>query len=195
MARPQLGTPPSRPTDAIRRGDLWASLDPTAPAGAIATTMRRTEVNSAAYTPLTSGRLAMFALRLFAGDTVSNINVMSGSTAGASLTRAWFALYDANRNLLGQTATDSAATWAANTVKALALTPYVVTASGLFYVGVMVQGTTMPSLMGSASIQSGALGVAPIDVGTSNTGLTTTAPNPANALSNNIGGKAWIWLT
>ena len=70
-----------------------------------------------------------------------------------------------------------------NTMKTMALTtPYVVTASGLYYIGLCVVATTMPTLVHSA-VSAAATSVAPIICGTSSTSLSGTAPDPAAAIT------------
>ena len=169
-------------------GDYSASAPPTGNLGAtgtIAETHPRellAEVNTSA---LTSGTLRMQAIYLVAGQTVSNISVWSATTALATGTNQFFALYDSSRNLLAQSANNTSGAWAANSVKTLAMTtPYKVPVSGLYYIGVMVAATTVPTLKGHTARTANQLaGAAPILAGNSSTGLTTSLPNPAAAIT------------
>lgn len=166
------------------------------PTGAKRLTMPRSVVSSAAFQPNATGRLSLHAIRLKAGDVLTTASFMSGTTAGATLTHVWFALYDANRALLRVTNDDTAATWAANTVKTLTFaTSYTVPADGTYYLGIVVVGTTMPTLMGGTTVPAAVNTVPPIAVGTSTSSLVApgTAPNPAAALTAVAGGAlAWV---
>lgn len=153
--------------------------------GVIAETIPRElcpEVNTTAGA---SGTLFMQAIYLQAGQLISNITVWSATTAAGTPTNGFFALYDANRNLLAQTANFTTEAWAANSVKTKALTTaYRVTVSGLYYIGVLQVATTIATVKGGTAKTGGQLAAAaPILHGTSNTGLTTTLPNPANAIT------------
>ena len=166
------------------------------PTGAKRATMPRHAAAVATFQPNSTGRLSLHAIRLRAGDVINSITFMAGATAGAVLTHAWFALYDANRAKLAVTADDTASSWTANTTKTLALTaPYTVPADGVYYLGIVVVGTTMPTLQGSSGPTAAAAAVAPITAGTSTGSLTTpaTAPTTAAALTAVAGAPlAWV---
>lgn len=158
------------------------------PTGVLAATLDRRTVLSNALAALSTGRLSMSAIPLRAGMTITSIGVISGSTAAVAPTNQIFGLYDSSRNLLRATSNDTTTAWGASALKTLNLTStYAVTASGLFYIGVMVTAGTVPTLQGSSSGPSSVLGatsgMTPIMSGTSTTGLTTSLPNPAAALS------------
>ncbi len=141
-----------------------------------------TETNVAA---LTSGQLFLQAIWLEAGMVVRWISFCSATTAGATLTNQLFGLFDSSRNQLAVTSNDTTTAWAANTVKTLLVTtPYTVTTSGLYYVGIMVAATTVPTLKGPAALTATQVhGAAPIINGNSSSGLTTSLPNPAAAIT------------
>lgn len=140
------------------------------------------EVNTAA---LTSGTLHLDAIYLVAAQTISSITYFSATTAAGTPTNGFFALYDENRNLLAQTANFTTEAWAANTVKTKALSAsYRIPTSGLYYVGIMITATTVPTLKGGTAKTGGQLaGAVPILHGNSTTGLTTSLPNPAAAIT------------
>ena len=151
--------------------------------GALYETMDRNlcdEVNTAA---LSTGRLSLQAIYIPAGITVNSISFWSATTAGATLTNQLFGLYDINLNLLRSSVNDGATAWAANAKKTLALTSsFTTTYSGLYYLGIMVAATTVPTLKGNTAKTGGQLNAAaPSMGGTSSTGLTTTLPSPAAA--------------
>ena len=151
--------------------------------GALYETMDRNtcpEVNTSA---LTSGRLTLQAIWIPAGNTISSISFWSATTAGGTLTNQLFGLYDNNLNLLRATASDGATAWGANAQKKLNLTSaFVTTYTGLYYLGIMVAGTTVPTLKGGTARTDGSLAYqTPSMGGTSNTGLSTTLPSTATA--------------
>ena len=83
--------------------------------------------------------------------------------------------------LLGQTADQTTGAIAANSVKDLALTtPYQVEKAGLYYVGIMVKATTVPSVvcsvLANASSSTGLITGQKRLAQTSGSSLTTTAP-------------------
>lgn len=132
---------------------------------------------------LATGVMTAVALPLQDGDVVTNLTFISGATAAGTPTHYWFALYDTSATpvLLGQTADQLTAAWAANTVKTLPLaTPYLVPSSGLYYAACMVAATTPPSLLGRALQNAVAAGAVLAGMKalaeTSGSALTTTAP-------------------
>jgi hypothetical protein len=153
--------------------------------GVIAETMPRelcAEVNTTAGA---SGTLVMQAIYLTAGQLVSNITVWSATTAAGTPTNGFFALYDANRNLLAQSLSWTTEAWAANSAKTKAMTAaYRVPTSGLYYIGLLQVATTIATIKGGTARTGGQLNAAaPIIYGTSTTGLTNALPNPAAALT------------
>lgn len=143
---------------------------------------------------LVSQRLQMFAIDLPSGLTVTSITFVSGTTALATGVNQWFALFDSSRALLRQTTDDTSTAWAASTAKTLNLTStFTTTYSGLHYLGIMVNATTVPTLTGTTGVAQ-VNGIAPILCGASTTGLTTTAPNPAAAIANQA-TEAWAYVS
>lgn len=138
------------------------------------------EVNTAA---LSSGRLSLQAIHIRSGVAINSISFWSATTAGATITNQLFGLYDNNLNLLATSVNDGATAWAANSRKTLALTAqFTTTYTGLYYLGIMVAATTVPTLKGNTAKTGGQLsGGAPSTGGTSTTGLTTALPATAAA--------------
>lgn len=142
---------------------------------------------SAAVAP-TSGTMTMTGIWLPAGTVVAGITFVSGATAESGGSHLWYALYKADLTLMAQ-ATDNtgAAAFGANTAFRMALTaaqtcPY----SGLYYLAFLCVGTipTLLNITGGVANANGSItGMTPIVSATSSTGLTTTAPNPAGALT------------
>lgn len=144
------------------------------------------EVNTVA--PTASGTLFMQAIYLKAGQLVSNITVSSATTAAGTPTGGRVGLYDGSRNLRATSADQTTTAWAANTVKTLAMTtPYRVPTSGLYYIGFYMTATAVITMKGGTAKIGGQLaGAVPILHGASSTGLTTTLPDPAAAITGGL---------
>ena len=159
------------------------------PAGATGNVLAQTfdrKMGATATTACVSGTLTMVAILLPAGMTVTGITFVSGTTAEAGGTHLWYALYRGdNLALMAQSADDTgAASLAANTALRKALTtPQVLPYTGLYYLAFLCTATTMPTHMvqTSTAFANGGTGMTPVLAGTSNTGLTATAPAVANA--------------
>lgn len=128
---------------------------------------------------LTSGRLFLCAFEGLQGDLATTIKFMNGGAA-SGLTGRFFALYDKDRNLLGVSADDTSS-WAPGEILSLPLTtPVRLPYSGLFYVGVCEVAATPASIRGTNG-SSNMLGLQPVLVGNSTSGLTNAASAPAIA--------------
>ncbi len=168
-------------------------------AGAISETIPRYLVGNTAS--IVTGKEHLTAIWLPAGATVTTITYRSSGTAAATSSHCWFSLRNSSRNLLGITSNDTAASpWSANTSKSLNLaSPYAVTTSGWYYVGVMVSATTVPTLVGMATSATYQL-LEPVLHGRddTNAGLTTpaTAPATSASLASASGGVTpWAWVS
>jgi hypothetical protein len=127
---------------------------------------------------LTTQVMTSVPIWLNAGETVTSISAISGTTAAGTPTNCFFALYSnaATPALLGQSADQTTAAWAADTVRTLALTtPVKITKAGLYWVGLMVKATTVPSLLGAVGAKPVLTGE-PALANTSGSALTATAP-------------------
>lgn len=140
------------------------------PTGALFDTFDRTLIN--AQVAPTTATIYMSAIFLRAGTVISNLNLQTGTTALATGTNNWMALYDSARVQVASTADQGLAALAASTpfawpiatVAAGAATTYTVPTSGLYYIGVMLKATTVCTLLGFTRVASGA----PILQGSSN---------------------------
>lgn len=155
-----------------------ASGESNHPTGTVAATLGRAYVASQTIA-LASGTLGMAAVTLVKGMVITNINVLTGSTAGATLTHQWAALYSgpaATPIVVAVSADGTSGAIGANAVLTYALTtPYTVPTSGVYYVGVLVTNNagTQPTFAGAVAGNVASANIAPILGGTSNTGLTT----------------------
>jgi hypothetical protein len=126
------------------------SLD-SGPAGAYRANGLRAD-SASNLAALSTGVMTSVLLYLEAGDVVTSLTFVSGTTAAGTPTHWWFGLYSTATTpaLLAQTADQTSTAWAANTAQTVALTaPYTVPATGLYYASIMVTATTPPSLLGS----------------------------------------------
>lgn len=131
--------------------------------------------------PMVSGQLLLVGIPLSAGQVVTNLTAYLGGTTFAGVTNQWFGLWTSSRSLLGVTADAGSASWVANLGKTLALTtPYTVPTSGMYYMGICIVATTMPTMMGTPSFTS-FMNQAPVICGNSTAGLTGPSSAPASA--------------
>lgn len=151
--------------------------------GALYETIDRNECGEVNTAALSTGRLSLQAIYIPAGVTINSISFWSATTAAGTPTNQLFGLYDNNLNLLRSSVNDTTTAWAANSRKTLALTSsFTTTYSGLYYLGIMVAATTVPTLKGNTAKTGGQLSAgAPSMGGTSTTGLTTALPATAAA--------------
>jgi len=141
---------------------------------------------------VTSGTMVMQAIWLPAGMVVNNLIAHSGTTASATQTNRWMALYDNNRALLRQSTDQTTTVLAANTLYTAPITAYTTTYSGIYYIGILTAATTANSLIGVTAAGNAAIrGQVPILTGTSSTGLTTTAPATAAAITATV-NSYWV---
>jgi len=168
------------------------------PAGTLKSTISETMPFEAAVTATqpTTGVMDLTAIYLTIGQTITNINYVSGSTAESGGSNLWYALYDDGRGsatagqlaLLGQTASQTgAAALAANTNLGLSLnTPYITTYTGIYYLAFMCVGTP-PTLAGVLRASTAAITIASSTgafySGTAGSALTGSAPNPSGAVT------------
>lgn len=128
----------------------------------------------------TSGTLYLIPIWLPKGLVVSSLSFVSGGTAGATLTNQWFMLLNSSRVAVARTADNTTTAWAANAVKTLNIaqttagsaSTYTTTYAGLYYLGLMIAATTVPTIVGEGSLPAAVCNVSPA-FGASNTGQTT----------------------
>lgn len=164
-----------------------AAGDPYSRDGAIAESWPRRS-NGATHAAITAnGTLVLIAIGLFEGMEVSSVTFASGSTALATGTAQWAALYSLDRAKLRVTEDRTNEAWSGSAEKTFTYTtPYTIPSTGLYYVGLMISATTHPTLevmAGRAALWTGTK--TPILLGASSTGLTdpASAPDTAGAIT------------
>lgn len=137
-----------------------------------------------------SGVELAVAVPLQPGDLVTNITFVTGGTAAATPTAGYAVLRDSAGAKIAQTADFGSTARAANAAYTVALaTPHLVTAAGLYRVGISFTAGTVPTLrglsLGNAAV-AGAIGLsAPVLAQTHGSAVGATAPatvaSPATA--------------
>ncbi len=165
------------------------------PTSAIRASMARSS-GFANVAPLSTGRLYMVAVHHAAGEVVTAISFLSATTALSGGTNQWAALFTSARVQLAVSADDTSTAWGASTVKTFTLSaPYTITATGLYYYGLNVTASTVPTLAGQSTLAA-VTGVAPILSGYADASLTNPASCPATAAAiTSLNVIAYAWST
>ena len=145
---------------------------------------------------LTTQVMTSVPIVLEAGDKITSISALSGATAASVPTNWWFALYDPSLALIAQSADQTSTAWAADTIKTLALSAvYTATATGVYYIGIHVKATTVPSLIckvaGRAAANGALLTGYKVKGQTSGSALTATAPATI-ATPTTVVNRPWV---
>jgi hypothetical protein len=135
---------------------------------------------------MTAGTLYMVRVKVPKATTITNVCIYV-TTAGGTLTsgQCFAGLYDSSRALLSATATQHT-NWQTAGAQIMALSAAQSVAAGDYYVGFYSNGTTQPTVMRTISVNGGiniGLATANSRFATSSTGLTTTIPSTAAALT------------
>jgi hypothetical protein len=153
--------------------------------GSIAETIPRMFVTGSPT--LTSSQLRTTAVYLYAGQVISNITFATSATAGATVTGTWGGLFTSNAGystftLVAATAQQGVSslaagsyfTWPIATIASGASSTYTVPTTGIYYIGVCITATTMPTVTG-LSMSTAALTTAPPLQSATLTGSTNPA--------------------
>jgi hypothetical protein len=99
---------------------------------------------------LVAGKLMLAAFWVRKTATISTIGI-NVPTAGATLTASenWAGVYNSSGTLMGQTADQSTA-WAGTSTQSMAITSPFSAPGGMYWVALLFNGTTPPTLRGSA---------------------------------------------
>ena len=182
----------------------------TGPAGGTAgvclgETLPRTGVSAVNQNATTSGDVTLVAVYLPSGVTVTKLGWMAGSTAASTPTHCWMGLYDKNLVQLATTADTTTTAIAGNSLHQYSIAQiasgasasFVTTYSGLYYIGIMITATTVPTCVSGANLAAIAtlFQVVPILNGLSDTGQTTPPafPHTATALGTALTYVPYFW--
>lgn len=167
------------------------------PAGTLARTIPRANLNAATVALAGSGLPNVRIIPLPAGLKVSNIGWSSGSTAEVTGSHFWVGLMDKNSNVLAVSADQTgasyvtAATYLVNSVTA----PFVVPVTDFYYMVISVSAVTMPTSAAGPAQVGGQTSVPPVFAGS----LAAQAAPPAvgaNLGAITAGGfNAGFWLS
>lgn len=149
----------------------------------------------AQMTALTAQRLYLFGIGLVAGDSIAGFRFRSGTTALSGGAHAWCGLFDSSRVALKLSAADdTGVTWGATADKDFALSSaYVIPTTDFYYAGLMIDASTMPTMIGLTQFSSTVSGLAPITIIAADTGLTTLPNLPFTAGAGSA-GVTWAWV-
>lgn len=160
------------------------------PAAAIAETIDRASATLSNASVLATGRMQLAAIHLSAGQVVTSATFYSATTALSAGSNQWFALFDSAFAKLRVTSDDTSTAWAATTAKTLTFSStYTVPTTGIYYLGIVVVASTVPTLVGISSVtnSSAVLLASPILGGRSDSSLTNPASCPSTATTPSTG--------
>jgi hypothetical protein len=166
------------------------SLDTASPDTLLERSIPRLDATDVTIALATTGKMTLAKVTLEGGELVTNLSFISGTTAGATMTSWWLALFDPDGKLIAQTADQVAGAIAASTVFTLPLSaPKRMGQSGIHRIGLCIAASTVPTVRGitlppAITVGTPAEGV--ISEETTAT-YTTTAPAVLPALTARLG--------
>lgn len=153
---------------------------------------------------LVSQRLTLVGMTLPAGLTITGITFYNAVTAISGATNQLFGIFDndagsmaggAARALLRGTVDGTSAAWASHATKTLNLTStYVTPSAGRYYIGILINATTVPTLLCTPTLAPAVVAATPYLAGSSTTTITAL-PNPAAAISGALSAIPYVTLT
>lgn len=163
------------------------------PSGTIRATANRMTAPMSAQSTV-SGTLHLVGIALSAGDVISAANIRINSSY-TSLTHAWAVLTNASRSVLAVSPDDTTGMFTGTSTKTWTFgSSYVVSTTGMYYVGIMIAGT---GTIQAVTAGTTALSAPPIAAGASNTAQTTppTVGTTMAAITAAGAPVPYIWLT
>ena len=164
--------------------------------GALTENYPRIFAGTSDFSPI-SGTLHVIAgPKLYAGEVINSFTMGVSGTASVTLTHSWFCLVDpSNLSVVCKTADDTAA-WNSFGLRTVNMgSPFTITASKSYYIGLLITAATLPTMKGANT--TSLLGdVAPRESADSTTGLTTPASLGATAaaLTLSAAGSVMPWV-
>jgi len=141
---------------------------------------------------LVTQTLYLAAVALPAGAVVGHLQ-FAGAAGMTTPSHWWFGLYDNLLNQLAVTADQTTTAWGATAYQSLAIATvasgaaasFTTTYTGLYYIGIMTEAATPPTLISGGNASSASIAQTPVLAGTSDTGQTTPPafPHQATALT------------
>lgn len=167
------------------KGSSNSSLDPLFNSvGIICWSIDPRECNNS--TPAASGDFHAGVVWLPAGTKIANLSEYA-KTAGVAITHAWLAIYDANLNLVAQTADNPTAFQATGWITVPLVASYTTPAAGIYYLADLISATTtMPGTLNGPVIADQPAAILPgaVPLSFKDTGLSALPTPPAK-----IGGS------
>lgn len=159
---------------------------------ALVESIQRSSVEANTIVGATTGVMDVTLIWLPSGLKITSLGFLSGTTALATPTHGFVALYTQAGAFLAQSTDNITFAVAASTVVTTALsTPFTTTFSGLYYVASGLTATTMPTYSGSDSTLA-AMTIAPIAHGTAGTAVGATAPATLGTVTPTAGFVYWF---
>jgi hypothetical protein len=173
------GSPASLDYVTTQGGLLAALAEPPTGSGMgahIAETVAPTSCTAALT--MSTGVLSIAAIRLVTGQSVQGCGFVTSTQAGVTMTHWWTCLLDSGYICRAASADQTSGAIAASTWFSQAFgTAYTAGYTGIYFLGIMVAASTIPTLCGStaplAAMVTGTGAPAPLLGGVSTTGLTT----------------------
>jgi hypothetical protein len=188
-----------------------ARLGPWQPAGALAVTIIDRSDLGGTLTPSNAGQLRLtggtdVGMLIPAGTVISNLNIFTGSTAGATITNQWMCIVrqstlavqatTLNKTTTAIPATTQITYQVASTIGGSVAGSWTCPTTAIYYFGYAITATTAPTLVSHASVTAPIMAVAPAIAGTSTTGLTTPASLTTPVTTPTGGGSMfYCWAT
>lgn len=146
--------------------------------GVLAETIPRQLCSETSVTFGASGIVFLQAIYLMSGTVINNITIWSSTTAGATLSTSYASIYN-GLNRVALSNPDTTASWAINTARTFTLSSaYTVPSNGVYYIGLQILGTTMPTIKGNAARVGGQLGAINPAISAKSGVLSAPAPSP-----------------
>lgn len=181
--------------DTLEQAEYAQAMRAMAPTNAIAETVSRAHAAIGNASVLTSGTIHMGAIALTRGQVCTTATFSAGATAAGTPTNQWFVLADSVGEVIRFTNNDTTTAWNALTTKTLTFTtPYTVPTTGVYYLGLMVAATTVPSL-NSITYGTAPVGIAPRPCFTGQAGQTTVPGLPFTLTMTSVITKPWGWIS
>lgn len=155
--------------------------------GVLAETIPRELCSETSVTFGPSGTVFLQAIYLMSGTVINNITFWSSTTAGATLTTSYAAIYSGS-NRVALSNADTTATWAANTIRTFVIPSggYTVPSHGVYYIGLQILGTTIPTIKGNAARVGGQIGAISPSLSTKSGALAAIPPTTMSVTTSTV---------
>jgi hypothetical protein len=198
--QPQVFTAGQRVTAGLLTLDLMGEYRDELNCPGIAETCPRWACQNTAS--IVSGKLNLMPVYLVAGQVVGTFSWGNGGTAAVTPTHQWAALYNSAYAQVAISAdktstavpANSAFNWGVATIASGAATSYTATYSGLYYAGLMISATTMPTPVAAGGAISSPVNGFPPQFGGSDTAQAAPPAFPHTAATPSAGASPYLYM-